>query len=158
LAVVFAIVEMVTCIAPRAIARSQGVSRVAACGLWAGCLVFSAAAAQNFVLIALGDGTAARRDAVTPRIAEALASLADARHQRDIECGRRGGWCKQSIITVETAEVRVERERQLVASAADPQASALGLSSAALAAIKGWAIVAVMALGPGLLIGLGSRP
>lgn len=112
-------------------------------------------AASGFVVTNIGGAIESRAERITPAVEGAQAGLRDAKGARDRECARGvGPNCRLREATVNDRQRSLDEAMAAVRLAADPQADALGVSSASLRNAK--AIVMVMlCLAAGYVIALG---
>lgn len=112
-------------------------------------------AASGFVVTNIGGAIESRAERITPAVEGAQAGLRDARAARDRECARGvGPNCRLREAAVNDRQRVLDETLATVRLAADPQADALGVSSASLRNAK--AIVMVMlCLAAGYVIALG---
>jgi Flp pilus assembly protein TadB len=112
-------------------------------------------AAGGFAVTNLNAGVDARAERSTAEIVLAQRRLDTVTTSRAAECARRGERCRKLEAEERDAIAALERLQANVKSDADPQAAALGISSARLRVVQAGALVA-LCLFSGLFISFGA--
>jgi hypothetical protein len=112
-------------------------------------------AAGGFAITNINSGVEARSERQTSDIVLAERKLDTLSKSRDTECRKRGPECRRLEREEQDAIAFLGKARAVVQASADPQAAALGISSATLHLIQSGAIVA-LCLFSGLFISFGA--
>ncbi len=112
-------------------------------------------AAGGFAVTNINSGIEARAERETPAMRDLRTQIAGLDKSITSECSKRGDRCRELEGKRDTANGKLETERQGVKADADPQAAALGISSATLHLIQAGAMV-VLCLASGLFISFGA--
>jgi hypothetical protein len=112
-------------------------------------------AAGGFAVTNLNAGTEARAERQTAEAVLAERKLDTITKSRHAECAKRGPRCRDLEAQEQAAIAALERLQANVKSEADPQAAALGISSARLRVVQAGALVA-LCLFSGLFISFGA--
>jgi hypothetical protein len=112
-------------------------------------------AAGGFAVTNLNAGVEARAERSTAEIVLAQRRLDTVTKSRAAECAKRGPLCRKLEADEQAAIASLEQARVDVKAEADPQATALGISSARLGVVQAGALV-VLCLFSGLFISFGA--
>jgi hypothetical protein len=151
--------ELMACLIPTAIRfywqNGEAWTAVRGWALMAVALVVVFFAAGGFAITNINSGVEARSERQTSDIVLAERKLDTLSKSRDTECRKRGPECRRLEREEQDAIAFLGKARAVVQASADPQAAALGISSATLHLIQSGAIVA-LCLFSGLFISFGA--
>src|SRR6266436_4922771 len=151
--------EIIACLIPTGIrfywTSGEAWNAVRGWALMAVALVVVFFAAGGFAVTNINSGIEARAERETPAMRDLRTQIAGLDKSITSECSKRGDRCRELEGKRDTANGKLETERQGVKADADPQAAALGISSATLHLIQAGAMV-VLCLASGLCISFGA--
>jgi hypothetical protein len=151
--------EVIACLIPTGIrfywANGEAWSAVRGWALMAVALVVVFFAAGGFAVTNLNAGIEARAERETPAMRDLRNQVAGLDRSISSECAKRGDRCRDLERQRAEANAKLAAERASLKTDADPQASALGVTSATLHLVQAGAMVA-LCLFSGLFISFGA--